>query len=207
VLQTIRKFRAFVRTMIIVTLLLLGLLAGFEYIPLASGNDLQLLSLFSSQEWASQRITKDALIMAYLPIEQRTQAINEMQNQVPFFERNQAAIGTSNLSVDIQVLFTESSTDYTAIDTASHAILAHVDKAADPVEVAIITLHERDFFLGEMRVAAILQQKIQQRTIWLFGIEVGLEIIIVGAEVWRLFAVERLMHAMVRQQVEKEITP
>lgn len=210
VLQRVHTFRVFVRTMIAVTIGLLILLACFEYIPLTSGNDLQLLSLFTSQEWLSQRITKDALTMLYvtptIPTSpSHVQAVNELQNMLPIWEANQQAIKDSNLTVDIQVLFTSTNADYKDIDTAARVIIANPDLKADPIQVQIIRDHERAYFVNAAQIVTILQQKESLRVAWLFGIEVTLGALMCGVELWQLLAIERLVRAIAKAEKEKPI--
>lgn len=201
--QQLKKFRTFVRTMIITTLIILVLLGWSQYTPLASGNDLQVLSQVSSQEWSSQRIAKDALIMQSGTPFQRIQAVNELQTTLPEFEATQRAMQNSTLSVDTQVLFASTSTDYTAIDTATRAILVHPDQAADPTQVRIITDHTDPYFSTISQIASIAQQRILLRTQWLFGIEITLCGIVFALEVWRLVAIERLVRDLAKQENQK----
>lgn len=210
-LQRLHVFRVFVRTMIAVTIGLLLLIAGFEYIPLASGNDLQLLALFTSQEWLSQRIAKDALIMQYVTPATSTspshvQAVNELQNMLPAWESTQQTIKNSNLTVDIQVLFSSTSADYKDIDTAAQAIIAHPDQKADPIQVQIILDHERAYFVNAAQIVTILQQKASLRVAWLFGIEVTLGALLCGVALWQLIAIERLVRAIAKAEKEKPST-
>jgi hypothetical protein len=191
------------RIMIVCTLVILLLLGGFEYIPLASGNDLQLLSLLSSQEWVSQRIVKDVLIMDAGTTVQRTQAVNELQNELPFWENNQTAIKNGNVAVEIQVLFASTNADFTSMDTAAKKILATPDRAPDPVELQIVLDHERAYFINETQMVNIIQQKMLLRTQWLFGIEITLGALVFAGEAWRLVIVEQLVRA-IKKEAEKK---
>lgn len=194
----LKQFRNFVRTMIITTLIILVLLGVCQYAPLTSGNDLQVLAQVSSQQWAVQRIAKDAMLMQSGSAFQRIQAVNELQTTLPEWETTQRSIQGSALSVDVQVLFASTATDYTAIDTATKAILAHPDQAADPTQVRIITDHTDPYFTTTSQIAAITQQRMLVRTQWLFGIEIALSAIVFGLELWRLFAIERLVRDLTK---------
>jgi hypothetical protein len=197
------KIRHFLRAIQISSLVALVLLMLFAYIPIASGNDLQLLAEFSSQEWTSQRIAKDALIMAYGTQLQHVPATNELQIMLPDFEATQQAIGSSALSVDTQVLFSSTELNFTAIDTAAKAILVHPDQAADPIQLSIILNNERPYFSVDTQISAILQQKAQLRTVWLFGIEITLCALVFAGEVFRMVTMSRFVRE-VRKQEENQ---
>lgn len=131
------------------------------------------------------------------------QAVNELQNMLPIWEANQQVIKNSNLTVDIQVLFTSTNADYKDIDTAAQAIIAHPDLKADPIQVQIILDHERAYFLNAAQIVTILQQKASLRVAWLFGIEVTLGALLCGVALWQLLAFERLVRAVAKAEKEK----
>lgn len=191
--------------MIITTLIILVLLGLFQYTPLASGNDLQLLSQATSQEWGVQRIAKDALVMQNGTPFQRTQVVSELQTTLPEWESTQKSIQNSNQSVDIQVLLASTTTDFSAIDTAAKTILARSDQAADATQVRIITDHTEAYFSTIAQIVAITQQRMLLRTQWLFAIEITLGAIIGSLEVWRLFAIERLVKDLAKPEQKTSV--
>lgn len=191
-ITTPRQFRSFVRLILISTIVIVLLLGLFASTPLYSSSTPNLLALVTAQEWASQRITKDVLLMQGSTT-QRAEAVNELQIELRYWEQNQSQLKGSFLPPSIDVLFAGSNIDFLAIDTAAQRIVAHPNVPADPIEKQIILDHERSFFLTETQIASALRARQVAETNWLFGISAFLCGGILALLLWLWITIERLL--------------
>lgn len=204
-IETPRQFRSFARLIIFSAIAVILLIGLFESTPLYASSTANLLALTTAQEWASQRITKDVLLMKGT-MDDRTQATNELQNELPYWEQNQETLKASFLPSDIDVLFSSGNIDFIDIDTAAKQILGHPAIPAD-AEVQIVSNHERSFFLTETQIVSALQARQMTETHWLFGIEAFLGSLLLVLGVCFLFVVERLLQRYLHSHPEAATTP
>lgn len=140
-------------------LFLLIALACAQILPIFF-NEPDLINQTALQSTRVQRITKDALILAYRSSSEHSQAISEMQDTLPALETEQVNLRTLTSS-DTQLLVTQSQPDYAAIDTATRVLLAHPTGTIDFTQVEIIAKHERNYSLIMSQLAALRESKIQ----------------------------------------------
>lgn len=184
-----KKIKAMMRIVIIFTITLLALIIAYETTLLVSGN--RIASYVSAQEWVSQRIAKDALLMQYGTADDRVQAVNELQTMLPYFESNQAHITASPQVDAVATLIHSASVDYVDIDTAAKNLLATPDKPIDPVQVRIILDHERSFFLAYSQINMLVQQNNSAYLIFIFSIIIGAKIVLIGTNGVLLYLLEK----------------
>jgi hypothetical protein len=184
-----RKIKAMMRIVIIFTITLLALIIAYETTLLVSGN--RIASYVSSQEWVSQRIAKNALLLQYGTADDRVQAVNELQTMLPYFESNQAHITASPQADAVATLIHSASVDYVDIDTAAKNLLASSDTPADPVQVRIILDHERSFFLAYSQINMLVQQNNSAYLIFIFSIIIGAKIVLIGTNGVLLYLLEK----------------
>jgi hypothetical protein len=201
-IDTSGKFRAFTRIIIITCIALILILSGFQSIPL-SWDESQTTTI-QQQGSISQRIAKNVLIMAYIP-SRRVNAVNELQNLLPNFESGQRQI--SLLPPTAQSILSETGPDYQDIDTAAKKILSKPDQPADPIQVAIILDHERNYYLSISQAVSVLKVTAVNRKVGLLVIEILIELLllIIGISFW--VTVERLIkryEAIEKQRAEKQ---
>lgn len=175
-------------------------LMALLYVPLYVSNADTTLHYATQQQAISQRIAKDALILQYDGAD-GTQAINELQNMLPSWESNQAALQNSHLTDPAQALFATTTSPYTSIDAAVHAILVH--PANTGVEAAIIRNQERSYFLAISQVANNLQQQEYDSRIALFFISEGVCVIILVIKATLVFVVESAARHLQREREGK----
>jgi hypothetical protein len=152
---------------------------AFEALPLLPSNTLNSFKVISLQRALGQRIAKDALILAYdNSPDERTEAISEMQNVLPYWEKIQnglqhgdTSLGIpSNLPSDISLIAAQSQPDFTYMDTSAHKILAH-PSPVEPVQLSIILQHNNTYFLSMAQITNLMQQHIQSAAQMYFAIE------------------------------------
>jgi hypothetical protein len=157
--------------------LLIALIA-MQILPLLF-NEPALINQTAMQSTRAQRIAKDALVMAYRPSNEHSQAVSEMQDTLPQLEAEQLQLRTL-ISPDAQLLVTQSQPDYAAIDTASKMLLAHPNGPTDPTQVEIILEHERNYALTMSQLAALRQTKIQESNIVLVASQCAISVLIIA---------------------------
>jgi hypothetical protein len=184
-----KKIKAMMRIVIIFTITLLALIIAYETTLLVSGN--RIASYVSSQEWVSQRIAKNALLLQYGTADDRVQAVNELQTMLPYFESNQAHITASPQPDAVATLIHSASVDYVDINTATKNLLASSDTPADPVQVRIILDHERSFFLAYSQINMLVQQNNSAYLIFIFSIIIGAKIVLIGTNGVLLYLLEK----------------
>jgi hypothetical protein len=184
-----RKIKAMMRIVIVFTITLIALIIAYETTLILNSN--RTTAYVSAQEWVSQRIAKDALLMQYGTADDRVEAVNEMQNMLPYFESNQAHITASPQADAVATLIHSASVDYVDIDTAAKNLLASSDTPADPVQVRIILDHERSFFLAYSQINMLVQQNNSAYLIFIFSIIIGAKIVLIGTNGVLLYLLEK----------------
>ena len=183
------KIKTIMRILIIFTITLLALIIAYETTLVVYSN--RTTMYVSSQEWVSQRIAKDAVLMQYGTVDDRVQAVNELQTMLPYFESNQAHITESSQPDAITTLIRSATVDYVDIDTAAKKLLASSDKPIDPVQVRIILDHERSFFLAYSQINTLVQQNNASYLIFIFSIIIGAKIVLIVTNSILLFLLEK----------------
>jgi hypothetical protein len=168
------KFAVMARIILIACLILLLLTTAFEFLPLHVDDDLSFIQQAELQAAISQRIAKDVLILEYQPTSMHVQAVSELQNMLPVFERRQASLATEPTITLILPTLTDAQSDFVSIDVALKSILANDARPVDPIQVQIIQLHERSYFLAMTQVATQIQQEGEEDKIQILTIEVVL---------------------------------
>jgi hypothetical protein len=174
-----------IRMLIISTMCLIVLIIGYETQLMATSD--KTYQYVSAQEWASQRIVKDSLLLQYGSKEEKTQAVNEMQNMLPYFESNNAQINAAQHSDSIEVLLKSSNIDFIDIDTAAKKIVVKPDST----QLEIILDHERSYFLAYTQILSLLTEEIQNKVITIFSIIIGCKLLILGINSYLLYIVEK----------------
>lgn len=166
---------------------------AFEALPLLPNNTLNVFSTIALQRTLGQRVAKNALVLAYRSSpDERTEAISELQNVLPYWEKVQSGLrnGDPSLGIpthlppDISLLVAQSQPDYAYMDTAAHKVLAH-PSPVDPVQIAIILQHDNAYFLDMVQITSLMQQHIQSAAQMYFIIEVCIGIILMI--IWIVF--------------------
>lgn len=185
-----QKIKTIMRILIIFTIALIALIIAYETTLLVSSNPTA--RYISAQQWVSQRIAKDVLLLQYGSVDDRTQAINELQNMLPYFESNQAHIVASPQPDAITTLIRSATVDFTDMDTAAKKLLdAPADKPADPIQVRIILDHERSYFLAYSQINTLVQQNNASYLIFIFSIIIGAKIVLIVTNSILLYLLEK----------------
>lgn len=184
-----RKIKTIMRILILFTIALIALIIAYETMLVSSSS--RTAVYVSAQQWVSQRIAKDALLMQYGTDDDRVEAINELQNMLPYFESNQAHIIANSQPDAIATLIRSATVDYVDIDTAAKKLLDAPDKPADPVQVRIILDHERSYFLAYSQINALVQQSNALYLIFILSIIIGVKIVLIATNSFLLFLLEK----------------
>jgi len=196
-----RKIKTIMRILITFTIALLALIIAYETTLVVYSN--RTTAYVSSQEWISQRIAKDALLMQYGTADDKIQAVNELQNMLPHFEANQAHIVANPQPDAITTLIRSATVDYIDMDTAAKKLLVSPDKPADPVQIRIILDHERSFFLAYSQINTLVQQNNASYLMFIFSIIIGTKIVLIVTNSFLLFLLEKKI--IVSQGSQQEV--
>lgn len=172
------KTRKFIRALLVFIILVVIVIIGYETLILTNVDTLY--PTVSSQEWVSQRLAKDALLLEYGNGDGKTTALAEFQNSVPYFEQNEAKIASMSKSQAVSLLLRASQPSYVNIDTAARKILA--EKPGDPnlsEQVQIILDNERVYFLARNQVVSLLVQEGTAKYWTIFSIIISGKLIII----------------------------
>jgi len=171
-----QSFRIRARIIIGASLLFLILLTLFLAIPLnhSIDDDIATLRVATFQAAISQRIAKDALELEGKDMGLQVQAIGELQTMLPIFENQQMQLSEQPTLPDIQPLLLMSQADFLSMDMAMRTLLANLSAPADPIEVQVILMHERTYFLDMSLISLMIEQEGEGDKVQLFGIELGL---------------------------------
>jgi hypothetical protein len=173
-----RKINIYRRIAFIASIALLILLAGFVLLPLTY-SEADLVSQSCLQGMRAQKIAKDALTLEYRPASAHIQAISEIQNTLPAWEKEQTQLVQTH-NTDIQTLLSQAQPDYVALDTAANKLLAHPD---DTTQIQIILQHERNYSLIMNQVSVLIQDRIDAVNTELIVTQVVIATLIAGTVV------------------------
>jgi hypothetical protein len=172
-----------VRILGIFGVLLILISIGFSMFPLLPHDTMSVIHLIARQRTIAQLVVKDTLILAYRPADDHVQAISELQNALPAWEKvelglqnGDTSLGISpNLPGDIKLLLLQAQSDFTSIDTSAHYILAHPDPI-DQTQLSIVLQHERAYSLTMFQVSNLFDDYIHGMSTVYFGIEVAISV-------------------------------
>jgi MFS superfamily sulfate permease-like transporter len=192
------------RIMGIFGILLILFFIAFAALPLIPNSTLGVIRIIARQRTIEQLIVKDVLILAYRPTSEHVQAISELQNSLPVWEKVEAglqngddSLGISpNLPPEVKALILQAQSDFTSIDTAAHQILAHPSQV-DQTQLLIILQHERAYSLTLFQVSSLFEDHIHAISQVYFGIGVAISIGLLL--IWI-----RFFRALLRAEREKE---
>jgi hypothetical protein len=189
------------RLCMIVALILLGLLALYETIPLTY-QEAGIVNQIDAQAIRAQRIYSNALTLAYRPQDEHAQAVSEIQNTLPAWEREQSELQGLRLNEDMRVLVVQAQPDFVAIDTAAKKLIAQPE---DKVQVEIIAEHRRNYVLLMTQLASIYAQRIPVRIQWfvtLGEVITGLLLVAMVSKFTIAHKERRMAKAIIAQQNE-----
>lgn len=188
-LDTIPKFRVFLRTIIISCIALIIILSGFQALAF-SIIGINVTSELQQQGAISQRIAKNALILQYEPSD-RANALNELQNVLPNFETGQNLV--PRLPASTQTILNETNPDYIDIDTAAHKLINNPSAPTDPLQVQIILQHERPYYLSVTQAVTALKATVASDKTSLLVIALMIDVLLLGIGISFWIVVERLL--------------
>lgn len=190
--------------MLVTGIILLFLLGGFQIVWYGSGDAVVVINQIDLQRVRSERITKDALILAYRPASERVQALNELQVLLPFFEASQNGLRYGDPSLgfyppmpdDIRFAVSSSLMDYSALDTSVHAILSKPNDTQNiQLQTSIILAHHDSYLQAMTQVEVLSQQHINDGLLHVMLIESGLVITLIAIKVGQGVLVYRWLKA------------
>lgn len=208
-----KQLRSYIRFFVIACVLFLFLLSLFQWIWVLGGSGTSIMYEAGLQRTLVDRIAKDVFTLAYRPTSEHAQAVNELQNILPIFEKIQhglqsgdASLGLPHRPPDVILQFMiTSQPDFAAIDTAARQIIAQPDKPVDKIEVDIIAAHERAYFLVLSQVNTVWQQYIDGAFIQIFAIEEGIVILVVTMLVVNYtFVSRKIYNRLVEEEQEQK---
>jgi hypothetical protein len=150
-----RKAIIYQRVTFVTTMVLLALLVAVQLLPLAY-NESSIISQAAFQSTRAQRLSKDAMVLAYRPVSEHAQAISEIQNTIPAWEQEQGYL-LDRHNADIESLILQAQPDFVAMDTATKKLLSH---PSDQTQAIIIIQHERNYSLLMQQVSALIQNNL-----------------------------------------------
>ena len=153
-----------IRILLVFIILITLLIVGYETVIMINPDSLY--APVSTQEWACQKITKDALLIEYGSSDEKATAVNELQNILPYFESTQQKIIQENKSANLSVVLRSGQSQFISIDTAAHNMLTR----PDATQVKIITDNERDFFLIQTQALSLIIQEQTAKYYTIFGV-------------------------------------
>jgi hypothetical protein len=189
------------RLCMIVALILVGLLALYETIPLTY-QEAGIVNQIDAQAIRAQRIYSNALTLAYRPQEEHAQAVSEIQNTLPAWEREQSELQGLRLNEDMRVLVVQAQPDFVSIDTAARKLIAHPE---DKIQVEIIAEHRRNYVLLMTQLSTLYSQRIPARVQWFVAFGEGITLFLLAAMAAKFIiaAKERkFARALIKQQGE-----
>lgn len=192
------KILKFIRILLIFIILITVLIVGYETLIMI--NPESLYAPVSTQEWACQKIAKDALLIQYGSGDEKSNAVNELQNVLPYFEQTQQKIMAANKSPNLTELVKSGQPSYLSIDTAAKKMLNQPDK----IQLQIITDNEREFFLTQTQALSLIIQEQTVKYYTIFAvIFFGKMIIIISAGI-ELYLVTKLKGDKEHQNAQDE---
>lgn len=169
-------------------LFLLLISVVFESLPLIPGSTtLDTFRLMIRQRSLEERIVKNTLILAYRASpDERAEAINELQNTLPTWEKVQtglrngdASLGISpNLPTEVKLLLAKIQPNFASIDTSARKILEH-PSSVDPVQINIILQHSQLYYLTMAQASDAFQESILNNARIYFSVELAIGIVLI----------------------------
>jgi len=169
-------------------LFLLLISVVFESLPLIPGSTtLDTFRLMIRQRSLEERIVKNTLILAYRASpDERAEAINELQNTLPTWEKVQtglrngdASLGISpNLPTEVKLLLAKIQPNFVSLDTASRKVLDH-HSPVDPVQIDIILQHSQLYYLTMAQASDAFQESILNNARIYFSVELAIGIVLI----------------------------
>jgi hypothetical protein len=139
------------------------------------------------QRSLEERIVKNTLILAYRASpDERAEAINELQNTLPTWEKVQtglrngdASLGISpNLPTEVKLLLAKIQPNFASIDTSARKILEH-PSSVDPVQINIILQHSQLYYLTMAQASDAFQESILNNARIYFSVELAIGIVLI----------------------------
>lgn len=158
-------------------LFLLLVLAGFQAIPILTGDDAQYVFQAEAQKERCSLFVTSALTLEYRPISEHTQALSDMQVTLPLFQQQQAFLLTNPLP-DVQAQLQVSHAAYLAIVAAVSSVTTYTTHKVDQIQVNIIMQNNRDYLKTIGDLIMLLQQHEILEAQHLFFIELFIEILL-----------------------------
>ncbi len=187
-----------IRILLVFIILITLLIVGYETVIMINPDSLY--APVSTQEWACQKIMKDALLIEYGSSDEKATAVNELQNILPYFESTQQKIIQENKSANLSVILRSGQSQFISIDTAAHNMLTK----PDTTQLKIITDNERDFFLVQTQALSLIIQEQTTKYYTIFSVILfGKMIIIISAGI-ELYFVQKLKGDKVLQNAPDE---
>lgn len=197
---------AIIRIIFIVGIVFLALIVASDAWPLFSSSSMQFSRRAIAQRGLAERITKNALIIVCGDKSLRAQSIGELQVTLPGWERVQRGLlnGDAELGLsqdvpgNIKIVLLQARGDFSAIDAAARAILAHPDNPANATQLAIILDHEQEYYLAMASVADLWQDNIVAISKIYFGVRLAIGLILISS--WILLPI---LHKQERKAIQK----
>lgn len=177
---------------------------AFAALPLLPSSTLGVIRIIARQRTLEQLIVKDVLILTYRSSGDRVQAISEIQNALPTWEKVQAGLQngdeslgiSSNLPGEINLVLLQAQSDFTSIDTATHQILAHPSQV-DQTQLSIILQHDHTYSLDMFQMSDLFESHILSisRIYFATGTAISIGLMLIWI---------RLLRALLRAEREKE---
>src|SRR5256884_5592378 len=164
--QRLRSALIRVITVCGIVLLLLSIVS--DSLPLMPNNALNVVRRASQQRGLSERIAKNAIILVRDDASLHSQAVSELQVTLPGWEKIQRGLLSGDASLglpdrvpdDVRLLLLQVRGDFSAIDAAAKAILAHPDET----QLSIILDHNQQYYLTMENIADLLPDSVQDDT-------------------------------------------
>lgn len=167
-----KPLKAYSIAILLTKTIFLIVIVALAYLPVYEQSS-SVLDRAELQRTRVERIAKDALILAYRPVNEHVQAVSELQTTQLIWAQEQSFLSNIH-NAEMQQLMMQTQPDYMSISVALNVILAHTDKKIDPIQLNIILMHERPYLLSINLVIDWLQNAINDQLFWLFVIESGL---------------------------------
>jgi hypothetical protein len=210
--QTKRQ-RIYIRMIVVFCIFLLLFLAGFQSIWVLAGSASGIMIQTSVQRARAQAIAKDALILAYRPESEHTQAVSELQNLLPRFEQTQKGLVVGDASIqlpnrvpdDIQPYVAATQFDFAAMDTAARKLLTPADGHVDTIQVDIVLAHEHGYSTAMSAVVSAWQARIDSAFLHIFEWEIGIVALLILVILGKYFLItKRIMTRLLEEVQERE---
>lgn len=192
------KILKFIRILLIFIILITLLIVGYETVIMINPDSLY--APVSTQEWACQKIVKDALLIEYGSSDEKAAGVNELQNLLPYFEQTQQRIFAANKSANLTLVLRGGQANFISIDTAARNMLTKPDK----IQLQILTDNERVFFLTQSQALSVIIQEQTTKYYTIFGVILFGKMIIIITNGVGLYLVHKVKGDKVLQNAPDE---